>query len=79
MGRRNHPAAQFPAKFDDGGSQRRALRRVGARAQLVEQNQRPVVALGDHVHNGAHVAGKGGQALGDGLLVADVGENGVEG
>ena len=79
MGRRNHPAAQLPTEFDDGGSQRRALRRVGARAQLVEQHQRPVVALGDHVHNGAHVAGKGGQALGDRLLVADVGENGVEG
>jgi len=26
-----------------------------------------------------HMTGKGGQALGDGLLVADVGENGVEG
>jgi len=79
MGRRNHPAAQLPTEFDDGGSQRRALRRVGTRAQLVEQHQRPVVALGNHVHNGAHVAGKGGQALGDRLLVADVGENGVEG
>ena len=32
-----------------------------------------------HIHDGSHVAGEGGKALGNGLLVADIRENGLEG
>ena len=79
VGGGHHPAAHFPAEFDDGGGQGRTLRRVSARAQLVKEHQGSVVALGYHIHNGAHVAGEGGKALGNGLLVADVGKNGLKG
>ena len=72
MGGGRHKTAHGPDGLDNGGGQRRALHRVGARAQLVEENEGAVVRLlqnGDDVH---HVGGEGGQGLVDGLLVADV-------
>ena len=68
----HHTAAHFAAEFDDGHSQRRAFRRVGASAQFIKKYQRAVIALANHIHNGAHMAGEGGKALGNGLLIADI-------
>ena len=72
-------AAHFPAELDNRGSQCGAFRRVRAGTQFVEQHQSPVIALGNHIHNGAHMAGEGGQALGNGLLVANIRQNGIKG
>ena len=79
MGGRHHPGAHFPAEFDQGNGQSRALGGICARAQLIVEDQSSAVALGHHVYDGAHMAGEGGQALGNGLLVADVRQNGVKG
>ena len=79
VGSCHHPAAHFPAELNDGRSQSRALSRVGARAQLIEEHQSPVIALRHHIHDGSHMAGEGGKALGNGLLIADIRENGLEG
>ena len=80
VGGSRHPAAVFAAEFDEADGQRCALRRVGARSQLVKQHQRLVVALIYDLDNVFHMGGEGGQALLDALLVADVrqhlGENG---
>ena len=79
MGSCHHPTAHFPAELNDGRSQSRTLSRVGARAQLIEEHQSSVIALRHHIHDGSHVAGEGRKALGNGLLVADIRENGLEG
>ena len=79
MGGGHHTGAHFPAELDKGNGQGRALGRVGTGAQLVIEHQGSAVALGHHIHNGAHMAGEGGKALCDGLLVTDVGKNGVKG
>ena len=72
MGGRRRAGLDFEQRVQDHLSQRRAFCGVGARAQLVEQHQVP----GRHlVHDGydvGHVGGEGGQALLDGLLVANV-------
>ena len=64
--------AQAPGLLDDGRGQRRALHRVGAGTQFVEEQQRPVVGLPQHLDDVGDMGGKGGQGLLDGLLVPDV-------
>ena len=64
--------------LDNGDGQRRPLHRVGARAQLVEQNQAVVVRLPQNFHCVGHVGGEGGQALLNGLLVAYIRQNPVK-
>ena len=78
VGGRHHPALHLAAEFDDCHSQCRTFRRVGTGAQLVKQHQRPVVTLIHHIHNGLHVAGESGQALSDGLFVANIRQNRVK-
>ena len=75
----HHSAAHLSAEFDDGCGQRCTFRRVGTGSQLIKQHQRPVIALVHHIHNGAHMAGERGQALGNGLLISDIRQNQVEG
>ena len=58
--------------LDDGNGQRRALHRVGARAQLVEENQAVAVRLLQNAHDIDHMCRKSGQTLFDALLVANV-------
>ena len=79
MGSSNHTAAHFTAELNQCDGQRRTLRRVGSGTQFVIEHQGPIIALLHHIHNGSHVAGEGGQALGNGLLVADVRQNGIKG
>ena len=58
--------------LDDGDGECRALHRVGARPQLVEQDQAPVVRLLQYLHGVRHVRRERGQALLNALLVAHV-------
>ena len=64
--------------LDDGDGQRRALGRVCARAELVKEQQRALVARLQHTHGVGHVRRERGQRLLDALLVADVGHDLVE-
>ena len=56
VGRSDNVAAHLSAKLNDSRCQSGALRRVRTGTQLIEQYQRPVVALGNHIHDGAHMA-----------------------
>ena len=67
-----------PHVLDDGDGQRRALHRVSARAQLVKEDQTPVVRLLQYLHRIGHVGREGGQALLDALLIAHIRQNAVE-
>ena len=75
----HHAAAHFATEFDNGSGQGCAFSRVRTGTQLVKQHQSPVIALLHHIHNGAHMAGEGGQTLGDGLLVTDIRQDGIKG
>ena len=78
VGGGGHQGPHLPGALDDGGGQGRALDGVGARPQLVKEDQRLVVRLPENAHNVHHVGGKCGQTLGDGLLVAHVGQHPAE-
>ena len=58
--------------------QRRALGRVGARAQLVKEHERIRRDLREDAYDVRHVSGEGRKRLLDGLFVADVGEHVVK-
>ena len=58
--------------LDDGDGQRRALHRVGAGAQLVEQDKAVAVRLLQNRHDIGHMRRESGQILLNALLVADV-------
>ena len=62
----------------DGDGQRRAFFGIGGRAQLVEQHQRMRGGVVRDEIDVGDVRGKRRQVLLDGLVVADVGEDGVE-
>ena len=66
------PALQ--ERIENRHRQRRALSRVGARAELVEQHQRARRDLIQNAHDVRHVRGEGRKRLLDRLLVADVGK-----
>ena len=78
VGGGGHQGPHLPGAVDDGGGQGRALDGVGARPQLVKEDQGAVVRLLQDAHDVHHVGGEGGQALGDGLLVPHVGQHPVE-
>ena len=78
VGGGGHQGPQAPGVLDDGGSQGSPLHGVGAAPQLIEEDEGLLVSLGEHAHDVAHVGGEGGQGLGDGLLVADVGQHPAE-
>ena len=71
---RRDDRAAFSHMLNDRDGQRRALRRVGACAELVEEYQRPVVAFRYYVNYVAHVCREGRQALLNALLVAYIGQ-----
>ena len=74
VGRRGHQGAGAQEVVEQGLGQGRALRRVGPRPELVEQDERRGAGGRRDPHDRAQVAGEGGEALGDALLVPDVGE-----
>ena len=75
----HHTAAHLPAEFNDSHCQRSTLGRIRSCTKLIEQYQGPVVTLSYHIHDGSHMAGEGGKALGNGLLVTDIRKNGIKG
>ena len=79
MGGGHGPTAHGLQTLQNGLRQRRPLQGVGARPQLVQKDQRVIVRLLDDGDQVGHVGAEGGQALLDGLLVADVGKDLVEG
>ena len=68
-------AAQF---FNDGHSQRGTLGRVGTGTQLVQQHKGVRHGQLQNAGDLFHMAGEGGKALLDALLIADVHEEFVE-
>ena len=71
-------ASHFAAEFNDRGCQGCTFCRISAGTQFVEQYQCSVITLSYHIHNSTHMAGEGGKALGNGLLITDICQNGVE-
>ena len=72
--RRDHRAGvEQPA--DDRHGQGGALGRIGAGADLVEQDERGRTGIGHEAHDVAQVARERRERLGDALLVADVGHD----
>ena len=61
--------------LDDGDGQCRTLNGVGARAQLIEEDQAVLVRLVQDLHDVFHMRREGRQTLLDALLVADVGQH----
>ena len=72
MGGGHDAAAFLPQRLDDRHRQGGALGRVGARAQLVQQHQRVRPRLFQYLHDIGDMPRKGGKALLNALLVADV-------
>ena len=78
VGRRGQFRALQVQALDDRHGQRRALDRVGARAEFVDEHQRVLVGLFQDVHDVRHVGRERGQRLLDGLFIADVREDLLE-
>ena len=72
MGGCHDKASLPPQLLQQADRQRCALGRVGAGAQLVQQRQRAGTGQFQNPGDAFHVAGEGGQALLDALLVTDV-------
>ena len=64
--------ATAPQLLDDGLRQGGALHRVGAGAQLVQEDEAAVARHLEDVDDVHHVGGEGGKGLLNALLVADV-------
>ena len=75
MGRGRHLGSQSPGGLDDSSGQGSSLYRVCPRSQLVKENQALVIRLLQDAHDIHHVGGEGGQGLGDGLLIPDIGQH----
>ena len=78
MGSCHYLAAHLPAEFDEGNGQSRTFCRVGARTQFIKQHQSTTVAFRNDIHDGPHMAGEGGQALSNGLLITNIRQNGIK-
>ena len=76
--RGQHQGALLDQPLDDGLREAGALVGVGARRRLVQQHQRARPGRLHDRHQAPHVRRERGQALGDGLIVADVREHPVE-
>ena len=63
---------RLPHPLDDGDGQGRALHRVGARPQLVEEYQAVCIGLRQNGHDIGHMCRKSRQILFNALLIADV-------
>ena len=78
VGRHHRPAAALVEAVEDGPAQRRPFRRVGAGAQLVEQDQALRVGLLQDEGDPRNVGTERAERLFQALLVADVGEDVVK-
>ena len=73
--RRRHERAATTEALYDGRAERAALRGIGPRADFVQQDERRQRESLVHLDDVRDVAREGGQAVGDGLVVADVREH----
>ena len=73
MGGGNGAGAEAGQGKQCRGGQRRPLRRVGAAADFVDQDQGPLIGFLEHGAQGGKVGAEGRQVCSDGLMVADVG------
>jgi hypothetical protein len=65
-------------EFEDGDAERAAFLGVGGAAEFVEEDERFVGDTAEHEGDLADVGGEAGEGFGDGLVVADVGEDLIE-
>jgi len=72
-------ASRFEQLSEDGTRQGRAFLRIRPRAEFVEDDERAPVDPLEDVDDVRDVAAERAERLLDGLLVADVGKDGVEG
>ena len=77
--RGNDPAVHLPAELNNGHGQCSTLCRVRTGTQLIKQDQGVSVTLRHHIYDGSHVAGEGGQALGNGLLITNICQDRIKG
>ena len=75
MRRRQRPDVPGVHEVQDRDGERRALRRIRARTELVDETQAVPVRAPENIDNVGHVRGEGGQILLDALLIPDVGED----
>jgi len=78
MRRRGDLRAFFTQGFQNRRGERRPFHGVGARAQLVEQDEAAAVRLPDHADDVRHMRGKSAERLLDALLVPDIRQHLVE-
>ena len=78
MGGRHDQGPDFTQMVEDGHSQESPFLRVRPGTQLVKEDQGPVGHLIQDADNIGHVGTKGGQVLLNGLLISDVGIDGIE-
>ena len=72
MGGGGHVGPRLPHPLDDGDGQGRALHRVGACPQLVEEHQAVCIGLRQNGHDIGHMCRESRQILLNALLVPDV-------
>ncbi len=70
--------AGFPKFIEDGDAERAALFRIGGAAEFVEQNETIGRDSLEHLLHMEQMAREAGQAFGDRLLVADIGQHVIE-
>ena len=78
VGRGDDHAVEVEQLLEQRAGERRALGRVGAGAEFVQQDEGLRAGGLDDPHDVGHVRGEGGERLLDRLLIADVGEDVVE-
>ena len=78
VGRDDRPAADAVELVEDRAAERGPFGGVGPGPQLVEQDERALGRLREDLGDAADVRGEGRERLLQALLVADVGEHGVE-
>ena len=78
VGGRHDQGPDFTQMVEDGHGQEGPFLRVRPRTQLVKEDQGPVGHLIQDADNISHVGTKGGQVLLNGLLISDVGIDGIK-
>lgn len=78
MRRDESRASAFEQVTQDRARQRRALLRIGARAEFVEDDERTMVNVFEDANDVGDVTAERAERLLDGLLVADVGKDAVK-
>ncbi len=78
MGGHRHGCARRDEVLEDGRGERGALVRVGPGCDLVEQHHRARARRRHVAREAGGMRAEGGERSGEGLLVSDVREDGIE-